>query len=238
MKSLKTKKSLKFNKTMKNDIDNKMNKNNNISNNFRFQKFLKLNFENHLDESQNTDRSYILYNIDENYNYEQKYSNIHIEIKNSFLLEIKNFFEELKLVLEKIAKKTRTKITPNILNNDNLYINIEKKRLLLLYKTYLKISEFNKEKKSDYFFIKNINSINCNKFTDTIKIYEMKKYIKCINVNIRFGLILLITMLFYSINLISMKLSVSIIHYILLKYYKFDEHKQFPTINSFGNFSC
>jgi hypothetical protein len=33
-----------------------------------------------------------------------------------------------------------------------------------------------------------------------------------------------------------MKLSITIIHYILLKYYKFDEHKQFPNVKTFGNF--
>ena len=33
-----------------------------------------------------------------------------------------------------------------------------------------------------------------------------------------------------------MKLSISIIHYILIKHYKFDEHKQIPKINSFGDF--
>ena len=98
------------------------------------------------------------------------------------------------------------------------------------------MSVFNTEKKTDYFFCKNMNSINSNNFTDSIKIYEIKKYIKCININIRFGLIILITILFYSINLISMKLSVSIIRYILLKFYKFDEHKQVPNVTSFGNF--
>ncbi len=33
-----------------------------------------------------------------------------------------------------------------------------------------------------------------------------------------------------------MKLSISIVHYILLKHYKFDEHKQIPEIDSFGEF--
>ena len=244
MKTFKPKKTLKYNKMPKNDIDEKENNDGQVNNALKFKKFLQLNFENQYEDSQNySDRSE-LYNYEDNYednyemndNYSQKYSNIHIEIKNSFLLEIKQFFEELNFVLTKISRKIRIKITSNILSNDTHYINIEKKRILLLYKTYLKISEFNNQKKSDYFFCKNLNSINCNKFTDTIKIYEMKKYIKCININIRFGLILLITMLFYCINLISMKLTVSIIHYILLKYYKYDEHKQFPNINSFGNF--
>ena len=164
--------------------------------------------------------------------------NIDIQIKNNSLLEIKDYFVELSQVLEKISKKTKSKINASHLVNDSLYLNIEKKRILLLYKTYLKLNYFNREKKSDYFFCKNINAININKFTDEIRIYEIKNFIKCININIRFGLIILITILFYTLNLISMKLSISIIHYILLKHYKFDEHKQVPNFNSFGEFHC
>ena len=42
-------------------------------------------------------------------------------------------------------------------------------------------------------------------------------------------------MLFYCLNLVSMKMAITIIHYLLLKYYKFDEHKQFQYFNTFGN---
>ena len=179
-------------------------------------------------------------NINENFRKSNSNSNrnnnIKIEIKNDYLLEIKNYVEELNQVLFKIKKKMKLKIKIPHLINDNLYLNIEKKRILLLYKTYLKLSIFNKEKKSDYFFCKNNNSLDNNAFTDAIKIYEIKQYIKCININIRFGIIILITILFYCLNFISMKLSISIIHYILLKHYKFDEHKQIPNINSFGEF--
>ena len=164
--------------------------------------------------------------------------NIVAEIKNNFLLEIKNYFEELKQVLERISKKIKSKITVPYLVNDNIYLNIEKKKIMLLYKTYLKLNIFNKEKKTDYFYCQNINVLNTNKFTDEITIFEIKNFIKCININIRFGLIILITILFYTLNLISLKLSISIIHYILLKHYKFDEHKQIPNFKSFGNFHC
>jgi len=141
---------------------------------------------------------------------------IKVEIKDSFLLDIKRFFEELNQTLEKITKKIKRPISDSDLSNDNLYINIERKRLLLLYQTYLKLSNFNEEKKAGNFFSKNVNSVLCNKFTDSIQIYEIKKYFKCININIRFGLIILTTILFYTLNLISMKLSITIIHYILL----------------------
>ena len=87
-----------------------------------------------------------------------------------------------------------------------------------------------------FFFCKNINSINNNKFTDEIKIHEIKQYIKCININIRFGIIILITILFYCLNMISIKLSISIIHYLLLNHYKFDEHKHIPKFEILDNF--
>ena len=161
---------------------------------------------------------------------------IKVEIKDSFLLDIKRYFEEFNQIMDKIKKKIKRSISPSDLSNDNLYLNMEKKRLLLLYQTYMKLSILNDEKKEGNYYSKNVNSVSCNKFTDSIKIYEIKKYFKCININIRFGLIILTTILFYTLNLISMKLSITIIHYILVKYYKFDEHKQIPNIKTFGNF--
>ena len=257
-KTFKTKKTIKFFK-LNNDkiIDNKNNndKNNaNSDNILNKNKYLSLNFNDLIkkieeeekdfskNNSDNSDKSIIELNKKEDYdillnnNSIRNNNNIKIEIKNEFLLKIKNFFEELNQAINKLRKKIKTKINVNHLSNDDNYLNVEKKRLLLLYQTYLKLSIFNDEKNTDYFFCKNINSINNNKFTDTIKIYEIKKYIKCININIRFGIIILITILFYCLNMLSIKLSISIIHYILLKHYNFDEHKQIPKFENFGKF--
>ena len=164
-------------------------------------------------------------------------TNNSIKITSKNLLDIKNFFDELNQVMTKITKKAKGRIRPQYLFYDSLYLNVEKKRLLLLYHTYMKLNIFN-ERKRKYFndmYIKNIEAINSNKFCDEIKIYEVKQYIKCININIRFGIIILISMLFYCLNLVSMKMAITIIHYLLLKYYKFDEHKQFQYFNTFGN---
>ena len=256
-KTFKTKKTIKFVK-LNNDkiIDNKNNneKNNIDSNNIlNKNKYLSLNFNDLIkkieeeekdyskNNSDNSEKSIIELNKKEDYdillnNNLMKKNNIKIEIKNDFLLKIKNFFEELEQVIIKLRKKIKTKININHLSNDDNYLNIEKKRLLLLYQTYLKLSIFNNEKNTDFFFCKNINSINNNKFTDEIKIYEIKQYIKCININIRFGIIILITILFYCLNMISIKLSISIIHYLLLNHYKFDEHKHIPKFENFGQF--
>ena len=162
---------------------------------------------------------------------------ISIKINNKFLLEIKNFFEELNQIITKITKKAKGKLRSQDLYEEQTYLKIEKKRILLLYQTYMKLNVFNNRKKDEIndIYIKNIEAINANNFTDVIKIYEIKQYIKCININIRFGIIILISMLFYCLNLISMKMAITIIHYLLLKYYKFDEHKQFQYFNTFGN---
>ena len=162
---------------------------------------------------------------------------INIKINNKSLLEIKNFFEELNQIITKITKKAKGKLMSQDLYEEQTYLKIEKKRILLLYQTYMKLNVFNNRKKDEInrIYIKNIEAINANKFTDEIKIYEIKQYIKCININIRFGIIILISMLFYCLNLISMKMAITIIHYLLLKYYKFDEHKQFQYFNTFGN---
>ena len=160
-----------------------------------------------------------------------------IKITNQNLLDIKNFFEELYQILSKINKKALGRINSKMLYEEKTYLNVEKKRLLLLNKTYMQINAFNKNKKKNIneIYIKNLDAIYTNKFCDAIKIYEVKKYIKCININIRFGIIILISMLFYCLNLISMKMAITIIHYLLLKYYKFDEHHQFQYFNTFGN---
>ena len=162
---------------------------------------------------------------------------ISIKINKIFLLEIKNFFEELNQIITKITKKAKGKLRSQDLYEEQTYLKIEKKRILLLYQTYMKLNVFNNRKKDEIndIYIKNIEAINANNFTDVIKIYEIKQYIKCININIRFGIIILISMLFYCLNLISMKMAITIIHYLLLKYYKFDEHKQFQYFNTFGN---
>ena len=164
-------------------------------------------------------------------------ANNNIKITNQNLLEVKKFFDELYQILTKINKKSFGRMSSKILYGDKLYLNIEKKRLLLLYQTYMKLNEFNLNKKKNIneIYIKNLDAIDCNKFCDGIKIHEVKKYIKCININIRFGIIILISMLFYCLNLISMKMAITIIHYLLLKYYKFDEHQQFQYFNTFGN---
>ena len=207
---------------------NSSNKNNN-----RYQSHPNINLE----FSSKKDSKSELQNKPDNLKLKNINADNNIKITNPNLLEIKNFFEELYQILAKIKKKALGRINSKMIYEEKSYLNVEKKRLLLLNKTYMKINAFNKYKKKNKneIYIKNIDAIYTNKFCDAIKIYEVKKYIKCININIRFGIIILISMLFYCLNLISMKMAITIIHYLMLKYYKFDEHQQFQYFNSFGN---
>ena len=47
----------------------------------------------------------------------------------------------------------------------------------------MKLNKINEIRKKDinYIYVKNIKAINRNDFTDKIKIFEVKQYIKCIN---------------------------------------------------------
>ena len=161
-KTFKTKKTLKFFKLNNNNInsDNILNKNKYL--NLNFNDLIKKIEEEEKDysknNSDNSEKSIIELNKKEDYdillnNNLMKKNNIKIEIKNDFLLKIKNFFEELEQVIIKLRKKIKTKININHLSNDDNYLNIEKKRLLLLYQTYLKLSIFNNEKNTDFFFL-------------------------------------------------------------------------------------
>ena len=122
-------------------------------------------------------------------------SDLNIKITNKNLLAVKTFFVELNEIITKLTKKAKGRLKPQHLSGEKLYLNIEKKRILLLYQIYMKLNIFNERKKKniDYIYIKNMDVINSNKFCDEIKIYEIKQYIKCININIRFGIIILIS---------------------------------------------
>ena len=144
-KAYKSKKSLLFYQGLGNNINigiKNNEKNKNLKTNFNdFIRNIEQKGNDSKNNSDNSENSF--YDLNKNDNL--KLNNIKVEIKNEFLLEIKNYFEELKVVLTTIRKKIKTKITVSYLYTDDTYLEIEKKRILLLYQTYLKLSSFNKE---------------------------------------------------------------------------------------------
>ena len=210
--------------------------------NYNFQKSNSINNQVNKDEnmSEFTDRSSVDTNIG-GYNINRGYLRIsekcisenikkNIEYKNSFLIEIKRYFDDFNENITEITKKYFGNLNSNILKINDKYVELERRKLSLIYKAYIKLNEFNEKKRQSYFYYKNNEYLDENEFTSNITIYNFFHYIKTLGINIRFALIILTSILFLTLNIIQMKLAITIIQYLLKKYYNYDEHKQFPKI--------
>ena len=173
---------------------------------------------------------------------------------NQFLLKIKNFFDEYQKVLNKklhteynkyhIDNKNRAKVfisktnelfsSKNIVENQ-IYLEHEKNKLLIIYDIYKKISIFNRDKSSNKYYIGNIYNINVNNGVDNILVEEIKKRLMNQSQSVIASIILLISIIFYTIGAISEKMMNALISYILTKYYKYDENEPFPDFANMGN---
>ena len=173
---------------------------------------------------------------------------------NLYLLKIKNFFDEYQKVLNKklhdefnkylIESKQRTKVflsktnelysSKNLVENKN-YLEHEKNKLLIIFDIYRKISVFNRDKISNKYYIGNIYNINVNKTVDSIFVDEIKNRIMNQSQSVIASIILLISIIFYTIGVISEKMMNALINYILTKYYKYDENEPFPDFANMGN---
>ena len=150
---------------------------------------------------------------------------------NELLLELKNFFERFKGIFKNNANTIQSKV----LQNNELYLSLEKTKMILIFKLYQKISNMNEEILSNKFYIGNTNAIYSNLNMDNIHIYNIKNKMINLAKDVRVALILLISILFYSLGIISGKMMYALIRYIFIKYYKFDENKKFPDLPNMGN---
>ena len=173
---------------------------------------------------------------------------------NQYLLKIKNFFDEYQNVLNRklhdeynkylIDNKQRTKVflsktnelysSKNIVENKN-YLEHEKNKLLIIFDIYKKISVFNRDKINNKYYIGNIYNINVNNIVDSIFVDEIKNRIINQGLSVIASIILLISIIFYTIGAISEKMMNVLINYILTKYYKYDENETFPNFANMGN---
>ena len=192
-------------------------------------------------------------NQERNENYKEENPLPKFEIKNKFLLKIQNFFEEFQNILNKVLcldfnehpiDNNKTKININQFNEafsknhfekNESYLQHEKDKLLLLFEIYKNISIFNKDKNDNKYYIGNIYTVNVNDNLDNIFIKEIKDIIMNQSLNTRACIIILISIIFYIIGIISEKMINSLINYILRKYYKYDESKPFPDFTKLGN---
>ena len=172
--------------------------------------------------------------------------------KNPFLLKIKKFFDDYQAILNKLAQndyknqndykikrnlylKINETLSSQNLSNDKAYLAHEKDKLILLYDIYKKISIFNKDKNDNKYYIGNIYNINVNNHLDKIFIKEIKDNIMSRSQIPRSSIIILISILFYTIGIISEKMMSALINYILTKYYNYDENHKFPDFSNMGD---
>ena len=174
-----------------------------------------------------------------------------IIIKNPFLLKINKHFDDYeneisnKLTEEnkQIYKKRRK--TSILINNDMfksknlennlLYLEHEKNKMIILSEIYQKITIFNTQRNQGLYYIGNIDSIEVNKNIDNIYIKNIKNYLDNHSLEIRSSIVLLISFIFYILGIITEKMLQAIINYIFEKNYGFDENKRPPDFSNFGN---
>ena len=170
---------------------------------------------------------------------------------NTFLLNIKQFFEEYEQEIKsnlgpenrKFFEKRRKTIS--LINNEYFksknfegnmgYLQCEKEKLILLFNIYKKLTIFNKERNNNIYYIGNIGSIFVNKNIDNINIKEIKDCLENKSLKIRASIIILISLVFYIIGVISEKMFQALIGYILIKYYGFEENEDLPNFSNLGN---
>lgn len=173
---------------------------------------------------------------------------INVVIKDESLLKIKEYFDGYQKIINRtlnlqIDSKNRIKSyvqNSEIFSSKNLaenpgYLQHEKDKLLMLFDLYKKISIFNKDKIGNKFYVGNIYYINVNQNLDNIFVKEIKNNIMNHSQSPRASIIILISIILYTIGTISEKMMNALINYILTKYYKHDENKGYLDFSNFGN---
>ena len=173
---------------------------------------------------------------------------VNVVIKDESLLKIKEYFDTYQKIINRslnLQIDTKNRIKSYLQNSDifsskNLaenegYLQHEKDKLLMLFDLYKKISVFNKDKIDNKFYVGNIYYINVNQNLDDIFVKEIKHNIMNHSQSPRASIIILISIIFYTIGTISEKMMNALINYILTKYYKHDENKGYLDFSNLGN---
>ena len=182
---------------------------------------------------------------------EKPVAKIEIKIKNDFLLKMNKFYEDFQNHINKhlqnevkfdIKSKKNFLVSQNneIFSSQNLvknkkYLNHEKDKLILLFEIYKKISIFNTDKNNNKYYVGNIYNKNVNNHIDNIFVKEIKDNIMNHSQIPRTSIIILISIIFYTIGTISEKMMSALINYILTKYYGYDENQKFPDFSNLGD---
>ena len=212
---------------------------------------------NSLDVKRDTGIEKLIKNLSNNHHdkineYDHKNTTDDIKIKNPFLLKINNFFDEYQSVIHdslqnenQFINNIKVKGMPFLSDNeqfssvklekDKIYLQHEKDKLILLFEIYKKISIFNRNKKDNKIYTGNVFNINVNNHIDKIFVKEIKDNIMNHSQIPRSSIIILISIIFYTIGIISEKMMNALINYILTKYYNYGENEQLPDFSNLGN---
>ncbi len=153
------------------------------------------------------------------------YSVQNLKIYNPALLKIKKFYDNYTKQIDNILNLQRLN-SSSLLKENKDYLKIEKKKLILLYEYYIELTKLNNNIKN--YYINNTDNIYENEKINKIRIYGITRIIdnkKKEETKFRIIIIILISYLFASLNLISSNMFITVINFILGKYanIKFEE---------------
>ncbi len=146
------------------------------------------------------------------------YSVQNLKIYNPALLKIKKFYDNYTKQIDNILNLQRLN-SSSLLKENKDYLKIEKKKLILLYEYYIELTKLNNNIKN--YYINNTDNIYENEKINKIRIYSITKKLedgKNKEIKFRIGIIILISYLFVSLNLISKNMFIIVINFILEKY--------------------
>ena len=157
-----------------------------------------------------------------------KFSNKNLEINNPALLNIKQFYDIYSSKIDNIINVQKIN-TSKELKQCKDYLKIEKQKLMLLYEFYLEITKLNNN--INNYYINNPDYLLINEKINKIQFYNISKvFIKerKDNQKLKVKLIILISFLFLSLNIISKQMCIMILNFILEKFYHISKDKLIP----------
>ena len=157
-----------------------------------------------------------------------KFSNKNLEINNPALLNIKQFYDIYSSKIDNIINVQKIN-TSKELKQCKDYLKIEKQKLMLLYEFYLEITKLNNN--INNYYINNPDYLLINEKINKIQFYNISKVFikeKKDNQKLKVKLIILISFLFLSLNIISKQMCIMILNFILEKFYHISKDKLIP----------